>query len=143
MIRYLLNTDIVSILFRSELPPQPLIERLSNTPAEEIAVSIVSVEEFMQGALALIRREDSQQRGVEGYRLLHRLINELSSYQVVPFEEDDRQIYDAFPKAVRRLGSNDCRIAATALRHQLMVVTRNQRHFGQIPGCIIEDWTQS
>jgi tRNA(fMet)-specific endonuclease VapC len=141
MIRYLLDTDIVSVLFRSDLPPQPLLDRLSSTPSEEIALSIISVEEFMQGALALIRREDTQQRGVEGYQLLYRLIQELSEYQIVPFEEEDRKIYSEFPKAVRRLGSNDCRIAATALRRELTVVTRNLRHFAQIPSCIAEDWT--
>lgn len=36
MNEYLLDTDIVSILFRTELPPQPLMERLTATPPENI-----------------------------------------------------------------------------------------------------------
>jgi len=33
-----------------------------------------------------------------------------------------------------RIGQNDLWIAATACAHDLPLVTRNQRHFGEIPG---------
>ncbi|WP_395094096.1 type II toxin-antitoxin system VapC family toxin [Armatimonas sp.] len=55
-----------------------------------------------------------------------------------PLEE----IYRAMPASLRRVGSGDCKIAATALHYDLIVVTRNLRHFGQIPGITCEDWTQ-
>jgi tRNA(fMet)-specific endonuclease VapC len=138
---YLLDTDIVSILFRTELPPQPLMERLTATPPENIWVSIVTVEEFLQGAFALIRREETVKRGTQGYALLASLLEDLSSYQVLPFDENMLQRYYSFAPAVRRVGSSDCKIAASAIERGLTVVTRNLRHYQQIPNCACEDWT--
>ncbi len=36
--------------------------------------------------------------------------------------------------------SADIFIAATALTHNLILVTRNQRHFERVPGLIVENW---
>jgi predicted nucleic acid-binding protein len=33
-----------------------------------------------------------------------------------------------------RIGDNDVMIAATAIYHNLHVVTHNHRHFGRVPG---------
>lgn len=39
----------------------------------------------------------------------------------------------------RETGDNDLMIAATALRHDLTLVTRNRRHFDRIPGLRLND----
>ena len=35
----------------------------------------------------------------------------------------------------------DTRIAAIALSHELILLTRNYQHFSKISGLLIEDWT--
>jgi tRNA(fMet)-specific endonuclease VapC len=40
-----------------------------------------------------------------------------------------------------RIGTRDLRIAATALVHNLTLVTRNHKDFSRVPALRIEDWS--
>jgi tRNA(fMet)-specific endonuclease VapC len=43
---------------------------------------------------------------------------------------------------MRRIGRADLLIACIALAHDATVVTRNIRHFRQVPGLKIVDWSR-
>ena len=139
---YLLDTDTVSLLFRSSEEDTSLRRRFREIPAEHRAISAITIEEMMRGALAVIRDEESRSPGTQGYQRLARLIPFLATFRIASFDDAAQEIYRAMPPALRRLGSGDCKIAATALYFDLVVVTRNLRHFQQIPGVMCEDWTQ-
>jgi tRNA(fMet)-specific endonuclease VapC len=40
------------------------------------------------------------------------------------------------------IGDNDLFLATPALHHGLPLATRNVKHFSQVPGLTVEDWTQ-
>ncbi len=49
-------------------------------------------------------------------------------------------IYSSYDSKIRRIGTNDCRIAAIAQTLGFTVITANARHFDAI-GCAHEDWS--
>jgi predicted nucleic acid-binding protein len=96
---------------------------------------------MIQGAFKLIRHDQRKGKGTGGYALLARILQDIPSFQILPFNDQANLIYKAMPAAIKRLGSADCRIAASAIAYGYTVITRNARDFGQIPNVKFEDWT--
>lgn len=137
---YVLDTNIVSMILRGNAP-QELRDRLVQTAPHERFVCSVTVVESLEGALALVRREESQKEGTQGHRLLLRLMRDFASYPTVLYDDAAAALFEAMPASLKRRGSRDCRIAACALRYNLTLVTQNSADFQTIPGLVCEDWT--
>ncbi len=75
------------------------------------------------------------------YDGLARLIRDLAEFQILPFDEPAAILFGQFPSSVKRLGSQDCRIAASAVAYNMTVVTAD-KDFSGIPGVTWEDRTQ-
>ncbi len=55
---------------------------------------------------------------------------------------DNQAVEDEFQRIRRiRIGTQDLKIAATALAKQVPVATGNRRDFARVPGLVIEDWS--
>ncbi len=63
---------------------------------------------------------------------------------VLPFETEDAECAAIVRADLRRcgqpIGAYDLLIAATALRHGLIVVTANQKEFDRVSGLVTESW---
>lgn len=134
MPRYLLDTN----LLRPALTPgSSLAERIRQNPAD-FAVSMVTVREALRGALAAIAEAESQAQGGSRstlsarYALLAHLVEGLASLTLWPYSEEADRLYQAWPASVRRVGPNDCRIAASAILGGCTVLTRNVADFARI-----------
>ena len=65
----------------------------------------------------------------------------LAKWRILPYTESANAAV-AQLKALRlNVGLADLRIAAIALEHRAVVVTRNRRDFSRVPGLNIEDWS--
>ena len=129
---YLLDTNAcIRVLNGSSAP---LIARLRSHTPSEIRVSSVTRAELVYGA----RRSA---RVAENLRVLASFFAPLLS---LPFDDACAEQYGALratlAAARRPIGPNDLLIAATALAHDLTVVTHNVREFSRIAGLKIEDW---
>ena len=105
----------------------------ATNPADVRLCSIVKAE-LLYGARKSARID-------ENLRVLQRFFAPLGS---LPF--DDRCADEAglirldLERSGRPIGPNDLLIAATARAHDVVLVTRNTREFGRVPGLRIEDW---
>jgi tRNA(fMet)-specific endonuclease VapC len=138
---YLLDTDHVSLLLTGH---PKVTARIAEKPEADIWVSPVTVEEMMRGRLAEVNavREGKSRSTMEAaYALFLADMAMALRFQILPYTNNAEELYRAFPAAVKRVGKQDCRIAALALVAGFAVVTRNSVHYSQIPGLSIEDWT--
>ena len=140
MIRYLLDTDHVSLVQRRHLM---VLARLERVGVENVAIAIITVEEQLRGWLNVIRQQSkgSPEKQAWAYANLDQAVNFLHRYQRLNFSVvAAKQFYNYRQEGIR-IGTQDLRIACIALTNNLPVVTRNRRDFNQVPGLKIEDWS--
>ncbi len=139
--RYLLDTNIV----RAILAGEPTVaQNVLATPAENLFLSAVAVEEMTRGRLAELNdaREGKSKIGITlAYEWFLETLHLVHRFQILNYTDADEAQFKQFPASVKRIGRQDCRIAAQALNHGVVVVTRNTVHFTQVPGLLCEDWT--
>jgi predicted nucleic acid-binding protein len=126
MSQYLIDTDwIVDVLHGQEQATQTLLELASSG----LALSMMTYGELYEGAY-YARDPESALAGLrdflEGKDILPLTLAIMERFAIVR---------GALPRPIRRqLGDMDILIAATALEHDLTLLTRNRRDFQHIPG---------
>jgi tRNA(fMet)-specific endonuclease VapC len=95
----------------------------------------------MLGANAYISRAKSRRELVRGYAILHQILVDFSTAQVLAFDDAAARIFEELRIQRVRVGAMDLRIASIALSRDLTVLTRNLVDFQRIPGLKVADWT--
>jgi tRNA(fMet)-specific endonuclease VapC len=140
---YLLDTSIVSnYLDRRRNFPQ-LVKQILSTSPEQIFISIITVEEIIQGALASIQKTRQKSSVTYAYRYFEELFAALHYFQILPYTSEAEKIYQSLSTKVKRIGTQDCRIAAVARSTGYILVTVNIADFEKIGIVQIEDWTST
>jgi tRNA(fMet)-specific endonuclease VapC len=124
----LLDTDHVNVLKYPEHPRfASLTTRLNISDDQDIATTVITVEEQMRGWLAWINRSDDVHRQVPAYQELLRLFVFFSRWYVVPFDEQAASEYQGLRAQRIRIGTMDLKIAAIALVHDALLLSANLR----------------
>lgn len=121
---FLLDTNVISEL-RKLKPHGAVVAWLKLQQSDALFVSAMTIAEIQQG-IELTRVQDAQRADILESWLVHEL---LPSAQVLPMDAD---VARAWAKLMHKRSNTlfeDALIAATALTHRLMVVTRNVRDF--------------
>jgi tRNA(fMet)-specific endonuclease VapC len=108
---------------------------------DDVAVSIVSFEEQMRGWLAFIARAHSSTQQTSAYEKLHALLDDFGLRPVLDFDQSCAAKCDSLIKAKVRIGTMDLKIAATAISHNALLLSRNLVDFRKVPRLRVEDWT--
>ena len=130
--RYLLDTNIVIFVLKD--PGKELALRLAGVPAEDVGLSSIVESELYHGAEKYASPERHRET-LDGF---------LKPYVRVAYDSLCVPHYAGIRHCLERrgemIGGNDLQIAATALAHNLTVVTHNSREFARVPNLKLEDW---
>jgi tRNA(fMet)-specific endonuclease VapC len=140
---YLLDTSIISnFLDERRFYPQ-LTAKILSQPPELIFTSIIiiTVEEILQGALASVQKTKRKPLVVAAYQYFEELFSALNQFQILSYSVEAELLYQALSAKIKRIGTQDCRIAAIAKANKLTVVTVNTNDFMGIGLVDVENWT--
>ncbi|KAF3884231.1 MULTISPECIES: type II toxin-antitoxin system VapC family toxin [Nostocales] len=134
---WILDTDCVSLFQRGNLE---IVRRLNSVESNEIAITIITVEEQMRGRFQVIRRAASNELA-SAYQKLQVTFDSLKSFNVLSFTTEAQEIYTDLIHQKLKVGRQDLRIAAIALSMNKILVTRNNQDFSQVSNLFLENWT--
>jgi tRNA(fMet)-specific endonuclease VapC len=122
----LLDSDILTLF----LTGHPRVTERMGAATDVVAITVVTRVEVLQG------RFDSLLKAADGEQL-RRAQGRLEQAERELAGEFDRLRQD---KKLKKIGRADLLIACIALAHGATLVTRNLRHFRQVPGLKLENW---
>jgi len=141
-VTHLLDTDHITIVQRETGRAYATLRaRLAQHPPEELALPIISLHEQVVGCHTSINQARTAADLVRGYTMLATVLRTFTRATVLPFDTAAAAVSATLVAQRVRLRRMDLRIAAMALARALVVVTRNTRDFGRVPGLQMEDWT--
>jgi tRNA(fMet)-specific endonuclease VapC len=135
MILHVLDTDTLSLLQRGH---PSVLKRCSAKVPGELAITVISVQEQLSGRLRFIGRVRKPDELHQAYQSLIDTMRSLSKLPVISFSPASFARYGHLVGLKLNVGRMDLRIAATALEHGGVLVTRNLRDFGRVPGLGLE-----
>jgi tRNA(fMet)-specific endonuclease VapC len=136
----LLDTDHLTVLQIGKGERfQRLILRLSQSP-EQLATTIVNVEEQMRGWLAALAKERRPERQVSAYFQLADLFTRFVRFHITLFDESAATIFLQIRTGRGHVGIQDLKIASIALANDALLLTANRKDFEQVPGLRFENW---
>jgi tRNA(fMet)-specific endonuclease VapC len=129
---YLPDTNACITLLRGKEPT--LIARWQATKVSDMALSAVVVYELRYGA----------ERAADPAKEHAKLDAFLSPFSPLPFDDSCSRWCARLRWMLERngtpIGPHDLQIAATAMAHNLILITHNTREFGRIVRLQLEDW---
>ena len=115
--------------------------RLAVRAAEEVAITIVTVEEQLRGWLSPIGRSKSASELIRTYGRLHEVYSAIARFPILDFDPQAATKYNGILPLRTKVGTMDLRIAPITLANNALLISRNLRDFKQVPGLHVEDWT--
>lgn len=138
---FLLDTNAFDLLIAGDVTISHHVEQNRG----RTWLSSVAAEERLTGYLSSINRARASRTSLSLARAhedFTEALKSINTLPILPFSEEADAIYQSFPASIKRIGAQDCRIAAQAIAHGLTVVSRNGRDFAAI-GAPCVDWSSS
>jgi tRNA(fMet)-specific endonuclease VapC len=136
---YLLDTDTLTHLHFGN---SNVVKRLKAVGDLEVGITIITKVEILRGRSDHLLKAETGIDLLKAQELLFRTEELLNELLIVPISQAASLEFDRL-RAVskyRKIGRADLLIASITLANRATLVTRNLRHFQQIPGLRVENW---
>jgi tRNA(fMet)-specific endonuclease VapC len=130
---YLLDTDTLTHLHAGN---SNVLERLKSVIDIEVGITIITKVEVLRGRIDYLVKAESGASLLKAQELLFRTETLLNELLIIPIDRSASIEFDR----LREIGRADLLIASITLANRATLVTRNLRHFKQIPGLKLENW---
>jgi predicted nucleic acid-binding protein len=144
---YLLDTDTLSNILRGH---EQTTSRFRSEADGTVFTSSVTLYQILSGNISQIKalsdpnlkptHRPESSLAIASTRFIE-LIHDLTLFDALAYTDDDHDLFLSFKASVKRVGSQDCMIAAMAIRRGYTVATCNRKDFFQIPNVVFEDWS--
>jgi tRNA(fMet)-specific endonuclease VapC len=139
MTRFVLDTDTVSLLQHGN---PTVAGHVARYKPDEVATTIITVEEQLSGWYTLLRRAKAAKKLVPVYERTSETVRFLARLPILTFTEKAADVYEQLRRQKPRRGRMDLLIAAIAIASNATLVTRNISDFDDIEGLSIVDWSR-
>lgn len=133
---YLLDTNVISELVRPK-PAKAVLVWFENIPSEALHISVLTLGEIRKGV-------EQMPEGMRREKLRLWLDHDLTDWFSTRVLPVDVAVADRWGRLLAQVGrplpSIDSLLAATALHHELRLVTRNQKDFNYHGLEVINPW---
>jgi tRNA(fMet)-specific endonuclease VapC len=136
---HLLDTDTLTYLHAGH---QRVVRRLRELDDQNVGTTIITKIELLRGRFEFMLKAASGTDLLRAQQWLVRTEELLAEILIIPMDEAAAIEFDRLRVArrLRRIGRADLLIANISLAHRATLVTRNVRHFQQIPRLIVTNW---
>lgn len=136
---YLLDTDTLTHLHAGN---SNVVKQLNTVEDDLITITIITKIEVLRGRIDYVLKADTGEKLIKAQELLFRTEELLNQLPIIPINQlaaDEFNRLRAISK-LRKIGQADLLIASITLVNRAILVTRNLRHFQQIPGIKVVNW---
>jgi tRNA(fMet)-specific endonuclease VapC len=135
----ILDTDHLSAMASERGASVALLRRLAEA-GQDIATTVVSVEEQVRGWLAQIGRAKSDEARIKAYAKFQRSVEDLGRGLMPPFDTAAAHRLQQLKTKKLGVSTMDLRIAAIAMANDAVLLSRNLKDFTRVEGLKVENW---
>ena len=136
---HLLDTDTLTHLHAGH---PHVIAHLHRVDDPDVGITVITKVELLRGRFDFLLKAATGTELLKAQRWLHRTEELLAQILIFPMNTDAAAHFDRLRtmKQLRKIGRADLLIASIVLSHRATLVTRNERHFRQVPDLIVTNW---
>jgi toxin FitB len=140
--RYLVDTNVLSAAAPTTAVRRPELIEWMDSHSPDLFLSVITIAEIADG-IAKAKREGAKRKASDLSAWL-RIVLHLYGERVLAFDSPTAEIAGALADLARRRGHSpgfaDIAIAATARRHDLTILSRNERHFAPMDAVVVDPY---